>query len=366
MSADSDNLSTYIKGGLPGQRLYADLYVRSTDPNDLNQREVYGGEQGEYKVVFTLNRPGFPLHPDNEVTNADKLRGDSHLAITAPAIVDPLLPDADRVKLAYELPEIGNIEFTGYPNEAGFLGKVELEFPTDNFKEAEDSAHYLLAPLLSFFSTYLDIPLSIYQVDITEKRTGNMRMSIVYPFQEAPLLIVPLNGVSNEWRGYASLYREALNSNSPAYQFLCLFKIIDGIGERHKRLGAEARKRGEAFNRPPIVVPENNEEQIKWLKEIFPMPKEWNPLALNSVFVKDALGRRLSSILETHLRPLRNDIAHTLFSNLGELTVSIDEAFHILKVHKWLPLMKCLVRWMLKNEFPQEFSFSPARQIEIE
>jgi SEC-C motif len=362
---DSQDITVTV--GLPGQRLYIDRYIQSQDPNDSTPAKVYGGEPSEYKVVFTLNRPGFPLHSEYAMTTADKLKGDSHLAITKPALDDPLTPDANRVMLGFEIPSIGNVEFIGYPNDEGYLGKIELEsISTNSFKDAEEAAYYLLAPMLSYFSTYLDVPLNVYQVDITELKTGSMRVSLVNPFPGAPLVLAPEIGINNEWRGYASLYREALNSNSSAYQFLCLFRIIEGIQERHKRLGEEARERGEVFSRPRIIIPDTKEDQVRWLNDIFPVPNEWDGLALSSIFINDALGKRAGGIIENYLRPLRNDIAHALSLDSVELTVSIDEAFHNDRLRNWLPLTKCITRWMLKNEFPKELSFIAARQVEIE
>jgi hypothetical protein len=37
------------------------------------------------------------------------------------------------------------------------------------------------------------------------------------------------------------------------------------------------------------------------------------------------------------------------------MAVSADEALHIARVLQWVPLTKCMVRGMLKNEFPDEF-----------
>src|ERR1044072_3398724 len=63
---DSQDITVTV--GLPGQRLYIDRYIQSQDSNDSTPAKVYGGEPSEYKVVFTLNRPGFPLHPEYAMT----------------------------------------------------------------------------------------------------------------------------------------------------------------------------------------------------------------------------------------------------------------------------------------------------------
>lgn len=364
-----DNQSEIVsKAGLPGQQLYIDVYQAASDCRDAGKPIKYGGEPGEYKIVFTLSRPGFPLHSEYEVSPASHLKGDSHLAVTKPAIIDPLHPDANLIKLGFDIPNIGKVEFVGCANDEGYLGKIELEsLTTDSLKEAEETAYYLLAPMLSYFSAYLDIPINVYQIDITELRTGNYRVSFMNPCYGAPMWLAPEPiAINNEWRNYTSLYREALNSNSPAYQFLCLFKIIESVRVRHKRLASEARNRGEHFLRPVLTIPANQIEQVNWLNEIFPLPPTWDPLALGSIFVSEAMGKRIGSIVEQYLRPLRNEIAHTLFTENGELTISVDQAFNLERLNKWLPLTRCLARHLLKIEFPNELSFVPARALTLE
>jgi len=46
--------------------------------------------------------------------------------------------------------------------------------------------------------------------------------------------------ISQEFRKYASYYREGLASNSLNYQFLCFYKIIEGIRKRRHRLTTTA------------------------------------------------------------------------------------------------------------------------------
>jgi hypothetical protein len=49
------------------------------------------------------------------------------------------------------------------------------------------------------------------------------------------------------------------------------------------------------------------------------------------------------------------DIAHAISSQSGELTLTVDELLHTRNLHKWLALTKCIVRRMLKNDFPTDF-----------
>jgi hypothetical protein len=225
----------------------------------------------------------------------------------------------------------------------------------NSFSDAEQKAYRALASSLSNWSVHLDIPLNICQVDSTHLASGNTRMSMSTPIWEVPFSVAPTVELKPEFRGYASLYREALGSNSPVYAFLCLFKIVEGIQSRRQRLAVEAKRSGIAFIRPRRRVPEKPEERIPWLNAIFPIRQAWDPMALDSIFRPEALGKKFGDVIDKILAPLRVNIAHALSLQSGELTLSVDELLHTQQVNNWLPLTKCIVRRMLKDEFPTEF-----------
>jgi hypothetical protein len=63
--------------------------------------------------------------------------------------------------------------------------------------------------------------------------------------------------------------------------------------------------------------------------------------------------RKFNRIIYDDLRPLRHAVAHSLLDD-KEIAVPDDELMNR-KLSKWLPLTKCIVRRVLKNEFPYEF-----------
>jgi hypothetical protein len=158
----------------------------------------------------------------------------------------------------------------------------------------------------------------------------------------------------SEFAHYASLYREGLNSNSTVYRFLCLFKIIEGIRFRRARLGREAAGRKEAFSRPVEVIPDDPKEFVPWLNAIFPIRRDWDQLTLGTIFVHDAVGKRFAQLISAELNPLRDKVAHAILKS-GEIALSADELLHVQQVNRWLPVTRCMVRRMLKNEFPVQF-----------
>jgi methylamine utilization protein MauJ/SEC-C motif-containing protein len=341
--------------GLPGQRQHMISMFKFRSPEDPPNQIKPEGSSGEYRITFVFARPGYNLLPENQYSYATGLRGDSHLAITKPAFIPPGNPDATEIRI-YGRIEDGSFTFRGLPNERGFLGKVESgPFKASTFSDAEEKAYRALASSLSNWSAHLDIPLHVHQIDSTHIESGNSRMSMMTAHWEAPFAVAPTAELKPEFRGYASLYREALGSSSDIYAYLCVFKILEGIQSRRKRLAIEAKNAGAAFKRPQRYVPSTPEEKIAWLNGIFPIRRNWDAMALDSIFPAEVLGKRFGYVITTVLTPLRVDIAHALSLESGELTMSVDDLLHTQKVNKWLPLTKCIVRRMLKDEFPNEY-----------
>lgn len=341
--------------GVPGevQGIIACNHFR----DEADPRNIGGpiGLPGKYKVTFLFERPSYRQTKEYELSFTGPLRGDSHLAITRPAFTPPADPGADQIKIYANTPH-GSFEFTGFPNAKGFLGKVESEaFDANNRNDAERRAYDALVPALSNWSVHLDIPLEIQTVETMEMRTGNSGIRLVQPFLEAPFAIEgrpPAH--DSEFAHYASMYREALNSNSPVYRFLCLFKIIEGIRVRRSRLAKESGGDPKKCFRPFEVIPKDDAEARAWLNAIFPIHHEWDPLTLHQMIPTESKGKRLMHIVGSELTNLRDQIAHSIMRS-GELSLSADDLVQIQRVNKWLPLTRCIARRMLKNDFPTQF-----------
>jgi SEC-C motif len=339
--------------GLPGEQQQVHL-VNQFKGDDPRNRTPFGGSPGEYVVTFVLGRPGFSLLPEGSLSFANGLRGDSHLAITKPAFTPPD-PDATNI-IVFARTEDGDFQFSGHPNDKGLLGKfVSVPFRADNRNDAEHKAFRALATALSNWSAHLDIPLEIVQRETMEVATCNIQTTIVPPYLEAPFAVAPTDNTSNEYRGYVSLYREALSSSSTVYRFLCFYKIIEGLRARRKRLERAAYRSGASYSPPVEVFPATPGEVVNWLSALFPVHREWDAMSIESAVPPDVRGRDVQEFATSTLRHLRDNIAHALTEASGELTVSADELLDIQQVHRWLPVTKCIVRRMLKNDFPAEF-----------
>jgi hypothetical protein len=353
--------------GLSGHRQAMILQNYFSDPKDSRHSEDINGEPGEYGVVFTLHRPGIPLRPEGDYAIAEHMQGDSHLAIAKPAHAHPNLPTGTHMRLFVEI-DNENFTFICHPNDAGFLGKIELQsINSDNFNNAVGRAFRGATLALSGISLRYDVPLEIYQMDVTELRTQSVKFSMMTPFRETSFLGSPSQAPTQELLKYASYYREGLNSNSLNYQFLCFYKIIEGIRKRRKMLtktavDASKVRASKLTSRNEECIPESRDEQIKWLNSVFSNQQTWDDPALEAIFPEESLGKKINKLIgeDGELDTIRNKIAHAILRK-GEPTLSIDEASNIEKVNKWLPLTKCIARYLLNKEFPPRYTDAPPK-----
>jgi hypothetical protein len=146
--------------GFPGtyQTLHMMYHFKGDDPRNALPP---GGTPGLYEVTFILHRPGYKLQGEHNFSFSSGLRGDSHLAISKPAYAPPGNPDADQILIGGNT-EDGHFQFTGFPNEKGYLGKlVTAPFKAKDRAHAEGIAYRAIASSLSNMSLHLDIPLEI-------------------------------------------------------------------------------------------------------------------------------------------------------------------------------------------------------------
>jgi hypothetical protein len=340
--------------GFPGtyQTLHMLYRLKGDDPRNALP---LGGSPGLYEVTFILHRPGHKLQGEKNFSFSSGLRGDSHLAIGKPAYTPPGNPDADQILIRGNT-EDGLFQFTGFPNEKGHLGKfVSAPFTAKDRSHAETIAYRAIASSLSNMSVHLDIPLEIGVRETKEISNGSTSISLMSPYLEAPMAINASTNFGPEFRSYAALYREALNTDTPVYQFLCLFKIIEALRARRIRLGREAKKKGGVYTAPIEQIPSSDAEVRTWLEGLFYIRRDFDLSTLQTAAPLDLRGRTVTDVIDDVLNPLRINVAHALFGNGGELPLSSDDLTHTHKVTHRLLVTKCIARRMLKNDFPSDF-----------
>ncbi|MDR3742220.1 MAG: hypothetical protein P4L40_24655 [Terracidiphilus sp.] len=206
---------------------------------------------------------------------------------------------------------------------------------------------------LSNVSVVLDVPIELAAMQTTELNTGNHRVELIYPILERSWQWITEPPNTPDYMLYAGLYREGINSSSPLYQFLCLYKIIEGLVARRERLNTAIVARGETPRRNRERLPSKHAESAEFLAPLF-RGLTWNESMTKSVFIPEVAGKRLSAVIKDPMRELRNRVAHAVIDS-GEPTVDADTELHVRAVEHWLPITKVLARYLLQAEFPREF-----------
>lgn len=169
------------------------------------------------------------------------------------------------------------------------------------------------------------------------------------------MAINPTSTSTADFRGVASLYREAMNSNSPVFAFLCLYKIIEMLRARRKKIERQAKQTGNSYSPPTEILPVDLNDIRAWVTKLFYTRPAWDLMALESAVPPEFHGKPVDEVVNDVLNPLRINVAHGLFSKKGDLELSADELLHSQSVTRVLPLTKCIVRRMLKTDFPSSF-----------
>lgn len=312
------------------------------------------GAPGNYTVVFLLVKPNTRSSPENEVKFTDSFQGDSHIAIAKPAVVIDI--DPTEIQVSYRGAS-SNFVFHGYPNESGFLGKfVSDPFFATNRKTAEKLASTAMQGLLSNLSAQLDIPLIVEFVEVTELATQAKSITFVARFPLVPMSIRGSGTLADpEFEHAIALYREALNTNTPVYRFLCLYKILELSRKRRKRSDKKQRSLVKQ-DRPGEQIPlENKAEMERWLNSLFYANRDWDDGIYLQIFIPESQGKKINFLIDQFLRPIRDRIAHGILDS-GEFML-LDNADNLQMIVKWLPLMRCIARRLMKNDFKEYLEF---------
>jgi len=333
------------KLGLPGAayQCWVRMLRRGEDRNSQ-----FVQLQDNYRVVFTLDRNVADIQ---NLSFESGVPGDSYIAFTKPEHERSETDPEEMVIFSAHIGATGirKLEITGKANPKGRLGKLLVDVPAASFPDAEDIAFREVSPFLSVLSFELDIPVRLAQLDVTQTSTQNVSMNYVCPFPD----MVPTGIEQNNLpyiQSLLSLYREGINSNSPNYQFLCWYKMVEGIND--KRASDTAALKSELPKKFPERLSESAIEQRKRFAEIFPAIGKTDVADQNydHIVPEEARGWKFNRVREKNLEPLRNKIAHMLSEPSGDLSLSPDSRQNTREVVKWLSCLRFIARVMTMNE----------------
>jgi hypothetical protein len=221
------------------------------------------------------------------------------------------------------------------PNSHGRLAQVRLTVTAGDFSLAENEAFDAVMPTLSRIAFDADTPLEVTGVLLTEQATQTRRFGAarVGATQPAPALA---GDTTSELRSFLAAYREGLNANSPLYQALSFYKIIEGVTKFRTNRMRAAKKRGAPEPADPLA------------KEI---PADRGGLVGMTEWSRDNftpyLGMSFAEIRDAVTDTIRNAVAH--ISPGMDLRVA-DYAADVRACRAITPVLRYVARELIHDE----------------
>lgn len=288
------------------------------------------GGPGQYDVIFVLGVPGVSGVTTSLDFEATLARGDSLLA-----------GHGLQVELEAQDGTASNVARIT-PNTRGRLAHVHLSVTADSFAAAEKEAHDEIMPVLSRLAFEADTALEVTAVLITEQTTQIRRLgaTVIGEMQKAPELAELM---TSELRPFLAAYREGLNSNSPMYQALSFYKVVEGVatfsGRRARAVGASRSAPDPLAKTIPSDV-NDLLEKTEWARAVF----------------TPYLGKTFDEIKSSVTNTIRNAVAHLTPGRDVRVADYLDDIHACREV---TPVLRYMARELIRAELAAIASASP-------
>lgn len=190
-------------------------------------------------------------------------------------------------------------------NDQGEQSLIEFECEASGTEEAKAKFLRTVLPFLDYQSFIANCPLFVTTIRVED--TANLRTSFDYT---APYRSVVINSHVKYlhpelWPVYA-LYRDAKNSHSAFYSFLCYHKILDGLlGTMRANLRTHAEKKNIKLTPKRDLVPDAPEIHVTF---------------------KNFIGKPIRTFFDSVMTPqFRNAVAHFIQKDGRVLNLSSPE-----------------------------------------
>jgi hypothetical protein len=183
-------------------------------------------------------------------------------------------------------------------NEKGEHSLIEFECVANSVQAARDVFIRAVLPFLDVLTFQANAPLFVATIRIEDMTNERTAIEYVAPYR--PVIINPhISEIEPELDPVYAMYREAQNSNSDFYKFLCYHKLLEGIyGAMRAKLFKDSKSLGIALTK--------RREHVPYASDIV---DRYQPY----------IGRPIKEFLDNVLTPqFRNAVAHFITDD-GEI-----------------------------------------------
>lgn len=229
--------------GPPG--ISGELVIVAIMENESRRDEdrLNDGVTRPFKVFARLGKTA--LKAENIEGRFGPEDGESYIILPAEAI-------AGRVRWGDSMMELKG-------NSRSELSFAEFECTATSLSDAKLAFQRFALPYLDHLAYVQNCPVFVQSIRIEDVTNEVQSINYVSPYRKAPIT-QPVADIPMELAPILAMYREAKNSHSDFYKFLCYHKILDGLlGALRSSVNARARKQKVELIKRRELVPENPE-----------------------------------------------------------------------------------------------------------
>lgn len=151
-------------------------------------------------------------------------------------------------------------------NSRGEKSLIEFECTAASVREAKAAFLSFSLPFLDHLAYAMNCPIFVQTIRIEDVNNQVQSIDYVSPYRKAAVT-QPVTELPTELRPVFAMYREAKNSHSDFYKFLCYHKILDGLlGTLRSSINARARKQNVELVKRRELVPSDPEIALAYRK----------------------------------------------------------------------------------------------------
>ena len=231
-----------------------------------------------------------------------------------------------------------------FKTQDGLIQRLIIKIKEDDIKKAVAITDKIVSSILDMICLLKQTPLKVRQIEIYQSETKELLLRYVtFPYTsivdlEGKDILMAVN-IPRELTPCLRLFREAINSTSPHYRLLCLYRVREGLKKIQSLNAKKLKDQGIKFEKKSLKIPEND-----LTKQYFP----------------GLIGKNYNEFFEHVYKEYRNSIAHLSCDNYENMMLDPASVRTDHRIDYTNALLIMTIRHMIELEwrFMKEYGLS--------
>jgi hypothetical protein len=229
------------KLGPPGIRGQLHILAVLQDDQRTDTERLEDTSERQFKILARLSKS--PLDIEGILENFTAKDGGSYLLMSDKTVFTKI-----------DSPEG---QFIIQKNEANEFSLVEFSCMSTSINDAKQKFLQGIGPFFDYMSYRTNSPVFIVSIRMEDSKNDNQVIEYTGPYQKS-VVNAHLGRFRIEMAPIYAMYREAKNSHSDFYKFLCYYKILEGLLEKLRgNVYKAAKEKGVQLSMSKEVVPDS-------------------------------------------------------------------------------------------------------------